>query len=150
MGSIMPYVDENISFENGNYNVSNEVPIYPKIEADFQFAEENLKPLQAQIGRANSWAAKAFLAKVYMFQHKYTEAKTLLTDLINNGVTTSGQKYQLVPHYGDNFNPSLKNNSEAVFAVQMSVNDGAAGHNGNAGDLLNFPGGGPATLLHKS
>lgn len=141
----VPYVDENISFENGNYNVSNEVPIYPKIEADFQFAVANLKAVQPQIGRVNSWAARAFLAKIYMFQHKYSEAKTLLTDLINNGVTSSGNKYELLPKYGDNFNPSLKNNSESVFAVQMSVNDGAAGHNGNAGDLLNFPGSGPAT-----
>lgn len=141
----VPYVDESISFANGNYDVSNEPPIYPKIEADFQFAIDNLKPVQPQIGRANSWAAKAFLAKVYMFEHKYADAKTLLTNLIVNGVTSSGKKYQLVNNYGDNFNPSLKNSSESVFAVQMSVNDGAAGHNGNAGDLLNFPGGGPAT-----
>jgi len=141
----IPYVDEQISFENGNFNVSNEPPIFPKIESDFQFATDNLKAVQPQVGRANSWAAKAFLAKVYMFEHKYAEAKPLLSDLINNGVTSSGEKYQLLPKYGDNFNPSLKNSSESIFAVQMSVNDGAAGHNGNAGDLLNFPGGGPAT-----
>lgn len=141
----IPYVDESISFENANFNVSNDVPIYPKIEADFQFAVDNLKPVQQQVGRANSWAARAFLAKVYMYQSKFDLAKPILLDLINNGVTASGQKYQLLSRYGDNFNPIMKNNSESVFAVQMSVNDGAAGHNGNAGDLLNFPGGGPAT-----
>jgi hypothetical protein len=141
----VPYADETISFENGNYNVSNQIPIFPKIEADFQFAADSLKAVQPQVGRANSWAARAFLAKTYMIEHKYTEAKTLLADLIVNGVTSSGAKYQLINQYGDNFNPSLKNSSESVFAVQMSVKDGALGHNGNAGDLLNFPGGGPAT-----
>ncbi|MCW3081491.1 RagB/SusD family nutrient uptake outer membrane protein [Segetibacter sp.] len=141
----VPYIDETVSFENDNYNVSNEPPIYPKIEADFQFAASNLKTVQPQVGRANSWAAKAFLAKVYMFEHKYAEAKSLLSDIVNNGVTSAGQKYQLLANYGENFNPIKKNGSESVFAVQMSVNDRAAGHNGNAGDLLNFPGGGPAT-----
>jgi hypothetical protein len=141
----IPYIDESKSFESGNYNVSNELPVYPKIEADFQFAAANLKAVQAQVGRVNSWAAKAFLAKVYLFEHKYAEAKVILTDLVNNGVTSSGRKYTLLDHYADNFNPSLKNNSESIFAVQMSIHDGAMGHNGNAGDLLNFPGGGPAS-----
>ncbi|HTE23782.1 RagB/SusD family nutrient uptake outer membrane protein [Flavitalea sp.] len=141
----IPYVDETVNYENGNFNVSNEVPVWPKIEADFQFAADNLEPTQPQKGRANSWAAKSFLAKVYIFQHKYTEAKPLLTDIILNGVTASGQKYTLVP-FQDNFNATKKNNAESVFAVQMSVKDGAAGaNNGNIGDLLNFPYGGPTT-----
>lgn len=69
----IPYVDETVSFANGNYSVSNTEPIWPKIEADFQYAIDNLTATKADAGRANSWAAKAFMAKVYMFQHKYTE-----------------------------------------------------------------------------
>ncbi len=138
-----PYVDETVSFANGNYNVSNTSPIWPKIEEDFQFAATSLTDTKSEVGRANSWAAKAFLAKVYMFQLKFTEAKTLLTDIIANGVTASGQKYALV-NFADNFNPSKKNSAESVFAVQMSVNDNASGANGNAGDVLNFASGGPA------
>lgn len=140
----IPYVDETISFTAGNYNVPNPGPIWDKIEADFKFAAENLSPTKAQAGRANSWAAKSFLAKVYMFQNKFTEAKPLLEDIMANGLTASGQKYELV-NFSDNFNPSKKNGPESIFAVQSSVNDGSGGFNGNNGDILNFPGGGPAT-----
>jgi len=75
----------------------------------------------------------ALLAKAYIFQKKFAEAKPLL-----EAITSSG-KYQLV-NYHNNFNPETKNSSESVFSVQMSVNDGAAGLNGNYGDLSNFPG----------
>src|SRR6202000_3499536 len=50
-------------------------------------------------------------------------------------------KYDFNPGgYFNNFNPAAtaKNSSEAVFSVQMSVNDGS-GTNGNYGDVLNFP-----------
>ena len=80
-----------------------------------------------------------------MFQQKFTEARTLLTDIIVNGVTASGTKYELIEKFADNFNPALKNNSECVFSVQMSVHDNADGANGNAGDVLNFASGGPST-----
>ena len=141
----IPYVDETVNYENGNYNVTNDVSAWPKIEADFKLASENVNAIQSDKGRANSWAAKAFLAKVYMFEHKYAEARALFDDIIANGVTSSGQKYALV-NFHDNFDAAKKNNSESVFAVQMSVKDGAAGaNNGNIGDLLNFPYGGPTT-----
>jgi hypothetical protein len=141
----VPYVDETISFLNNNYNVSNTPPIWPKIEEDLQFAVSNLTDTKSEIARANSWAAKAFLAKAYMFQQKFLEAKTLLTDIIANGVTASGTKYALIEKFADNFNPAMKNNSECVFSVQMSVHDNADGANGNAGDVLNFASGGPST-----
>lgn len=140
----VPYVDETITFEAGNYNVPNPGPIWEELEADFSFAAENLTPTKAQAGRANSWAAKSFLAKVHMFQDEFAEAKPLLEDIIANGVTASGQKYQLVS-FSDNFNPALKNGPESIFAVQSSVNDGSGGYNGNNGDILVFPVGGPAT-----
>jgi len=141
----VPYVDENITFANNNYNVPNTVSVWPKIEEDFKFAATNLTDTKSEIARANSWAAKVFLAKTYMFQQKITEAKTLLTDIIANGITASGTKYALLKKFADNFNPSQKNNSEAVFSVQMTVHDNANGANGNAGDVLNFGSGGPST-----
>lgn len=141
----VPYVDESITFDAGNYNVTNTAPIWPYIETDLEFAATNLTETKSDIGRANSWAAKAFLAKAYMFQHKFAEAKPLLADIIANGVTSLGQKYALADKFSDNFHPLKQNNSEAVFAVQMSVNDNAPdGLNGRAGDLLNFASGGPA------
>ena len=84
-----------------------------------------LPATQSQKGRANKYAAEAFLAKTYMFEHKYTEAQPLLNDVIANGMTANGKHYALTPNYEDNFDPAKKNNEESVFAVQMSVNDGA-------------------------
>ena len=37
---------------------------------------------QAQPGRASKWAAAATLAKAYLFQKKYDEAKTLLLEIV--------------------------------------------------------------------
>lgn len=139
------FVDESISFSNGNYNLANDQPVWPKIEADFQFAADNLTGVKDDAGRANKWAAKCFLAKTYMFQHKFNEAKVLLDDILLNGVTAKGEKYALLKRYQDNFVPSKKNNAESVFAVQMSVRDGAGGANGNTqnGEGYAGPYGGP-------
>lgn len=126
----IPYIDETITFGSGNYYVGNEIQVWPKIEADFLFASENLTPTKLDAGRANSWAAKAFLAKTFMFQRKFAEAKPILEDLIANGITANGKKYALLEKFHDNWLPSKKNNSESVFAAQMSVNDGAGGANG--------------------
>lgn len=140
----IPYIDETISYANGNYNVANTGPIWTKIEADFKFAADNLTATKSEVGRANKWAAKSFLAKTLLFERKFTEAQPILADIIANGVTSKGEKYALV-NFADNFNPSKKNGPESVFAVQMSVNDAATYQNGNIGASLNFPMGGPAT-----
>lgn len=139
-----PYADESVSFLNGNLAISNSIDIWPNIEADLKYAADNLPETQPNIGRVNKWAAMAMLAKAYMFEHKYNDAKALLDQVIANGATSSGQKYALV-NYESNFNAQQKNGSESVFACQMSVNDGSStandGGNGNMGDVLNYPNG---------
>ncbi|MDB5153790.1 MAG: SusD family protein [Mucilaginibacter sp.] len=137
----VPYVDETVTYAAGNLSVGNPAPIWDKIEADFQAAMDGLPATQPQAGRANKYAAEAFLAKALIFDHKYDLALPKLTDCINNGTTASGAKYALEP-YANNFNASTKNGPESVFAAQMTVNDGSNGQNDDAGDVLNFPGGG--------
>ena len=83
-----------------------------------------------------------------MFQKKFTEAKALLDDIIPNGQTSNGKQYGLQPNYGDNFKTAKKHSEECVFAVQMSVNDGANGPNGNPMDYYNGSFGGPATCCY--
>jgi hypothetical protein len=137
-----PYVNENVSFINNNLDVPNNVNIWPFIDGDLSYAVNNLPGTQSQVGRVNKWAAMAFLAKAYMFQHNYDSAKILLDQLIANGTTTQGVKYAL-GNFESNFNAPQKNGAECVFACQMSVNDGSStandGGNGNMGDVLNFP-----------
>ena len=144
----VPWIDETIDYSAKNYFVPNTEPVYPKIEADFQFAAENLTDTKSQVGRANKWAAKSYLAKTYLFQKKFAEAKPLLDDVIQNGVTSNGLKYALLSNYGDNFRSATKNGSESVFTAQMSVNDGANGNNGNPMDFYNGSFGGPATCCY--
>jgi hypothetical protein len=152
-----PYADESATFSSGKYLIANEdtagnfLDIWPRIEADFQYAANSLPDQQSSKGRANKSAANAFLAKAYMFEHKYAAAKPILDALVSGGITAGGLPYALQGNYQNNFNPdpTAKNSAESVFAAQMSVNDGGDlstgnGGNGNYGDLLNFPyGGGP-------
>ena len=141
------YADETV--DQKNLNVNNTTDAWPKIEADLQFASDNLPETWSEVGRVNKWAAKAFLAKAYMFEKKFTAAYPILQDIIANGKTTNGTKYDLNAHFFSNFNPAQKNSQESVFAVQTSVQDGSSvdwggAPNGNYGDILNFPyNGGP-------
>ena len=135
MWNMIPYVDEN-TYKRDDPNstkIANDKDIWPNIEEDFKFAAANLPATQAQKGRATKWAAMAYLAKAYMFQKKYSLAKPLLLDILQNSVK------KLVADYHDNYRNTTNNNSESIFEVQFSVNDGSTGNNGNAGDNLNWP-----------
>ncbi|WP_219223767.1 RagB/SusD family nutrient uptake outer membrane protein [Pedobacter antarcticus] len=119
--------------DGGNF-----IDIWPKIAADFKYAVDNLPQTQADFGRPNKWAAKAYYAKtlVYMGNEgddaNYTLAKVEFDDLIANGVNVKGQKYALNPNYHDNFNTQKENGPESVFQVQHSVNDGSTNNWANA------------------
>jgi len=147
-GNGAPFVDESVSYEFGNWRVPNQVETWPNIEADLTYAMTNLPATQSDLGRANKYAAEAFLGKALLYEHNYAGAKTLLEDVINNGVNTKGKKFGLI-NFADNFNPATNHpptDSEAVFQCQMSVNDNGGANNANAGDVLNFPyNGGPGT-----
>jgi starch-binding outer membrane protein, SusD/RagB family len=138
----VPYIDEK-TYNQSDANstkVSNTEEIFPKIEADLEFAYKNLPNRWAgQPGRATKWAAAATLAKAKLFQGKFAEAKVLLEEIVKDG------GFKLVDKYQDNYRAATNNNSESIFEVQHSVNDGAAiSNNGNRGYTLNYPYGGGA------
>lgn len=133
----VPYVDESMSADEA-VKVRNDVDIYPKIEADFQTAYNDLPETQSAAGRANKWAAGAFLGKVYLYQKKYAEAKTLFDAVITSGKTTNGQTYGLLDNFAAVFAAENDNSKESVFAVQTAVNTGAT-ENSNNENVLNFP-----------
>jgi hypothetical protein len=139
----VPYIDENVTYTAGNFLIPNDHDILSDIEKDLLYAYANLPATQADLGRANKWAAACYLMKVYIYQGRYSDAKTLFdTQILPNGTTTAGHAYKLNAHFADNFNPAKRNSDESVFAAQMTVNDGASGANSNQGDGLNFPYGG--------
>ncbi|QMU27535.1 RagB/SusD family nutrient uptake outer membrane protein [Adhaeribacter radiodurans] len=139
MFNMVPYIDETIYNPNDleSTKKTNTEDIWPKIVADLTFAYDNLPPKQTQPGRASKWAAGATLAKAYLFQKKYTEAKTLLDAIV------ASNQFRLMDRYHDNFRAVTNNNAESIFEVEHSVNDGASGgENGNVGATLNYPYGG--------
>lgn len=142
MWNNVPYIDETVT----DFKVSNEVDIWPNIEADFQFAFTNMPAIQKNKGQANKWAAACYLAKAYMFEKKFTEAKALLNTIIPSayggngaGVNAQGQSYALMANFDDNFNPELENSPEHVFQIEFSANDGSNGGNANIGEVANTP-----------
>jgi hypothetical protein len=138
MWNNVPYIDENVTDHKGGTNTAD---IWPKIEADLLFAYNNLDEVKAYRGSANKWAAASFLAKAYMFQKKYADARALFTTIIASGKNSQGVKYALVDNYHDNFRVNKENNSETIFAIQASYGDGST-TNANYDNILNYPHGG--------
>ncbi|GAB3913366.1 RagB/SusD family nutrient uptake outer membrane protein [Larkinella knui] len=139
MWNKVPWIDETVDTPDASGQNNNE-DIWPKIEADFKYAMDNLPATQSEIGRVNKWAAASYLAKTYLYEHKYAEAKTVFDQVVGQGVTSNGLKYALMPKYHDNFDAATENNSESVFQIQMVANDGTNTiANANQGDMLNFP-----------
>ena len=95
--------------------------VFDQIEADFKEAIDLLPTKDTggewAKGRATSGAAAGYLARAYMFRHKYSEALTLLKAIIGG---TYGH-YELTKDYGDNFREgaAYENNAESLFEVQF-------------------------------
>jgi len=124
--------------------IENDHMIWPEIEADFQFAYDNLPGTQTAAGRANKWAAGAYLAKVKIFQAKWAEALTILNDVISDGTIATGVPYALAANYGNLYRVASElGNTESIFAYEASASDGTIG-NGNYENTLNQPHGSSA------
>ena len=116
----VPYITEDVD----PLTVSNDREVWDDIEADIKWGiDANMDEAPVEVGRASRWAAKAFLARVHLFQQEYNEAKPYLDDIINNG------PFELMEHFYDNHNEEFQNNKESIFDIQYSVNDGAGVHN---------------------
>jgi hypothetical protein len=110
---------------------------WAQIEADFQFAYDNL-PAENGAGRVNKWAAGAYLAKAYLYQGKFGPARDLFETVINQGVTSNGLPYALLDDYAQIFNAENDNHAEAVMDVESANNTGST-QNANYFDDLNYP-----------
>lgn len=88
--------------------------IYARIIEDLQFAEQNLPETQSDFGRPTSWAAKAFLADVYLTTKDYSNAGQFAEDVILNGPHT------LVSPYSDLWEIDNEENSEVIWSIQFA------------------------------
>ncbi len=133
----VPYIDENVEAAEIS-SIPNSPDIWDKIEADFQYAFDNLPETQGQAGRVNKWAAAAYMGKAKLYQSKFGEAKTWFDNVIQNGQTTNGLKYALLDDYSAIYNAENDNHAEAVFDVESANNTGST-QNANYFDDLNYP-----------
>ena len=115
--------------------VANSGPIWDQIRADFTAAAAGLPAVQAEVGRATSWAAKAFLVKTHMYSGKadlIRAAIPVMEDIVNNG------PFDLAPAFAENHLVGTNNNSESIFEIQYAVSSGDD-QNGNKGVGLAHP-----------
>lgn len=150
----IPWFDETLTNDQ-ILKVSNTMAndsLWEKIAGDFQVAINDLPTTQpGEPGRANQLSAKAYLAKVRLYQ-AYTQDESynvtginqpLLQQVISltNDVISSG-RYSLNPDFAFNFVDGHDNSPESVFAIQYSINDGTVigGRLGMATSLNYFAG----------
>lgn len=131
----VPYIDETAD----PATTANTEDIRAKIVADI--TEGTKLPLNMNaIGRWNKTVSQVVLAKALMqMNHDYAGALTLLQEAKTSGKNPKGGAIGLHPNYGEIFAIENRNNSEAVYTVQYSVNDGGGGWNAGYGEILNFP-----------
>lgn len=136
----IPFFDETVSDPSAYASISNKEfssdQLWEKILGDFKAAYDALPDTPSDIARPAKMTARAYMAKVYLYQGKWKECADAADDVIDSG------KYHLLPNFRDLFLPDNDNCTEIVFSVQASINDGSPNnYNGNAGDRLLPPGG---------
>jgi starch-binding outer membrane protein, SusD/RagB family len=111
--------------------------VYRAIISDMRAAEAVLPPSQSQRGRITNWAARHFLAKVYLTRgsaitdqrgQKATDmdSAAYYADLVIN----SGA-FSLVPNYADLWNVANEANPEIILAAQFNNNALLLNNSGN-------------------
>lgn len=147
----IPYIDESLSndeiLQTSNREYTND-ELWNKIAEDFQYGLENLPETQSQVGRANKYAAAAYLAKLRLYQayeqnennqvvninqDRMREVVDLIHMVINSG------KYSLETDFANNFLYGYDNGPESIFAVQYSNSDGTSVGRNSYVTGVNYP-----------
>lgn len=147
----IPYIDETIPADE-YITISNTVlsseQIWEKIIEEFRFAATTLPEDNEQLGRANKWIAKSYLAKALLYaayeQNEKNEVININKDKLNEVVSITQEiigsgKFSLASDYANNFLCETENGSESIFAVQHSRNDGTLHGRLDWGNMLNYP-----------
>jgi hypothetical protein len=104
----------------GVVTTANKTPVETfnkQIIDDLLFSVANLPATTNEYGRVTKPAAQAFLARMYLTQKKYAEARDMALAVINGGYG-----FTLLPNYADLWKMSNLKNKEVIYAVNYSVN----------------------------
>ncbi|MBP1677010.1 MAG: RagB/SusD Domain-Containing Protein [Bacteroidetes bacterium] len=126
--------NEDMTAINTNKPLSTEAQGWDMVQADLQYAGENL-PLQwssANLGRITSGAAYAFLSRAMLYAERWEVAKSAASTVMNSKI------YELADNYADAFKSGSAGNKESI----LEYNYNLSGITHNFDDLFS-PGGDP-------
>ena len=148
---MVPFVEETMSAEDisslSNVAYTND-ELWQKIANDFEYAYNNLPEEQDEVGRANKYAAAAYLAKVYLYKaYRQDEMHNVvsidqddLQKVLDLTAFVMTSPYKLENDFAYNFLPGeYENGAESLFAVQYSQDDGTTYGRLNMGNALTTP-----------
>jgi hypothetical protein len=123
----VPIIENNADYSQNFVIPSNPVAdVYKFIENDLNYAIKNLKTKNrgsnyADNAHVSSGSAKAFLAKVYLYEKKYALAKDMAADVINSGeFKLLGGDQLPTKSFADLFLQKNNNNEESIFSWQWT------------------------------
>lgn len=123
----VPIIENNADYSENFVIPSNPTAdVYKFIENDLLYAIENLRTKNrgsnyADNAHVSSGSAKALLAKVYLYQQRYSEARVLAEEVINSGeFKLLGGESLPNMSFADLFLQKNNNNEESIFAWQWT------------------------------
>ncbi|MDE5858703.1 MAG: RagB/SusD family nutrient uptake outer membrane protein [Muribaculaceae bacterium] len=148
----IPYMDETIETVDYPYFTNNEFSRdqhLGRIASDLVEAASILPERQDEVGRVNANIARAYAAKVKLYQAYKQNPTTHAVESVDNvlmqevvNLINQVQGYDLLDDFQKLDLVENENGIESVFAIQYSMNDGSNDHGRiNWSNLLNSPGG---------
>ena len=132
-GSV-PLIDHVLKPNEYQQPLADESDIWTFIEDNLKEAAEVL-PSKSEggpqwYGHATIGAAKSFLAKAYIFQQKWADAKIITDEII------ASAEYSLMANYEDVFKIENEHNSEIVFSIEFQESGSGDFGNENEGTVV--------------
>jgi starch-binding outer membrane protein, SusD/RagB family len=124
----IPYILETTDPTTASNTEFTSDDLWRKIEADYQFAFDNLPNDNGDIGRVDKYAAAGLLAKLYMDKGEFAKAIPMCEYIMSGS-------FSLLSQFEDLSSLTYENGSESIFCMQFSKANNFANHNWS--NLLN-------------
>lgn len=140
-GDVPLAVEPQVKFDQVFKERTPKAEIVSQIILDLKKAKELLPSVKeyrgtTNLGRASKGAAQAFLAKLYVFEKRWADAKKEFEALVD----VPNPDYDLTPNYYDQFWPDGENGIESIYEIQYDPSRPASSDSQNRFmDFINPP-----------